>query len=195
MSKRNNGKNKPLPSNSQSLRPQNHEEVSGSPNDFDELKAGLHAVVPSDLKLEVQRTPSQEEVKTIIEDANARAAVILDNAKIAIIKSYTTNERERSNRQKPLLWLVVGLTGLQLIAFNVIIGVMIHKIFTTGKPEVILPFFEILKYYIGATVVELIGMILFITRDTFSSNHFKMMQMMLKDESLKQDANRDINKE
>ena len=150
---------------------------------FDLLKSKLPKIVPDNLQLAVQNTPSQDEVKTIIDDANAKAVDILNDAKLAIIKSYAKNEKERAERQKPLLWIVVGLTALQLIAFNVIIAMIACAAFKTENSEIILQLFEILKYYIGATVVELIGMVWFITRDTFSSNHIKMMKLMFTDNS------------
>lgn len=150
---------------------------------FNLLKSKLPAIVPDNLQLSVQDTPSQDDVKTIIDDANAKAIDILNDAKLAIIKSYAKNENERAERQKPLLWIVVGLTALQLIAFNLIIAMIACAAFKTKNSEIILQLFEILKYYIGATVVELIGMVWFITRDTFSSNHIKMMKLMFSDKS------------
>lgn len=148
---------------------------------FNLLKSKLPAIVPDNLQLAVQNTPSQEEAKTLIDDANSKAVDILNDAKLAIIKSYAKNEKERAERQKPLLWIVVFLTALQLIAFNVIIAMIACAAFKTKNSEIILQLFEILKYYIGATVVELIGMVWFITRDTFSSNHSKMMKLMFTD--------------
>lgn len=148
---------------------------------FDLLKSKLPAVVPGNLQLAVQNTPSQDDVKTIIDSANARAVDILNDAKLAIIKSYAKNEKERAERQKPLLWVIVGLTALQLIAFNAIIAMIAFAAFKTENSEIVLHLFEILKYYIGATVVELIGLVWFITRDTFSSNHIKMMKLMFGD--------------
>ena len=38
--------------------------------------------------------------------------------------------------------------------------------------------FSIVKYYIGATVVELMGMIAFIAKGTFSSDHIKVMKFL-----------------
>lgn len=159
---------------------------------FDLLKSKLPAIVPDNLQLSVQNTPSQDEVKTIIDDANAKAVDILNDAKLAIIKSYAKNEKERAERQKPLLWIVVGLTALQLIAFNFIIAMIACAAFKTKYSEVILQLFEILKYYIGATVVELIGMVWFITRDTFSSNHIKMMKLMFSDKSSDETEKEDV---
>ena len=49
--------------------------------------------------------------------------------------------------------------------------------------DVVHNLFTILKYYIGATIVELIGMVWFITKGTFSSDHVKTMQSVLKGKS------------
>ena len=145
---------------------------------FNQLKSKLPAIVPDNLQLSVEDTPSQDEVKTIIDDANAKAVDILNDAKLTIVKSYANNEKERAERRKPLLWVVVSLTAFQLVAFNFIIVMIACLAFKSENSEVILRLFEILKYYIGATVVELIGMVWFITRDTFSSNHIKMMKLI-----------------
>lgn len=108
-----------------------------------------------------------------------------DRASAAIIKTYTEHEIARVKRQKWLLLVIVLLTAGQLIFFNYIIYLTITKSFQTAQLEainvdVIDNLFTILKYYIGATIVELIGMVWFITKGTFSSDHVKTMQSVLK---------------
>lgn len=183
--------------NDQLLQPDSvaPEKQCDTPLSYEQLKNQLLEEVPVELKFSVQDTPSEEEVESIIDDANSKAIDALNNAKFAIIRSYSENEKERAKRQKPLLYIVVLLTALQLIAFNLVIGSIVIHSFQTKDSTIILQLFEILKYYIGATVVELIGMIWFITRDTFSSNHTKMMELMFNDgrRIIKDKGNNQIN--
>ena len=109
--------------------------------------------------------------KTIIEESN-------EKAKSVIIKAYADNENERVNRQKYLLWAVVILTAVQMIFFNAVIAVVVYYSFKSNNQSTISCLFDILKYYIGATVVELIGMIVYITSGTFSSSHYEAMKML-----------------
>lgn len=129
------------------------------------------------------KSPSVQKSKDAIVDKDN------DKAQLAIIKAYTDHELERVKRQKWLLWAVVLLTAGQLIFFNYVIYLTLTQSFQTAQLEtisnldVINNLFEILKYYIGATVVELIGMVLFITKGTFSSDHVKTMELMLNGKS------------
>ena len=128
--------------------------------------------------------------KEIVVKANARANEILNNAKISVVNSYVTNEEERTKRQKPLLYAIVAITAFQLVSFNVIIACCVFLAFKNNDPTILTQLFEVMKYYIGATIVELIGMVWFITKGTFSTNHVKTMELMLRDEVSKQ-ANND----
>lgn len=151
---------------------------------YKSLKNGLVNEVPDNLQIEGQDEPTEEEVNNIIDSANSSAISAMDNARLAVLRSYAQNEKERTDRQKPLLYAIVGLTIVQLLVFNLIIGLIAWWTYKNGETSVVLQFFDILKYYIGATVVELIGMIWFITRGTFSSDHIKMMELMFGDEKM-----------
>lgn len=116
-----------------------------------------------------------------------------DKAQFATINAYTNHELERVRRQKWLLGAVVLLTAGQLIFFNYMIYMTVSQSFLVSQLEtinidVVNNLFDILKYYIGATVVELIGMILFITKGTFSSDHVKTMELILKGKSKTEEA-------
>lgn len=110
-------------------------------------------------------------VEWIIDEINCRA---MDEA----ISVFSKGESERLSHQNGLIKSVGRLTILQLIFFNVIVVIALIGSFVKGSPDIIKELFTILKYYIGATVVELIGMIAFITRGTFSSDHIKVMKML-----------------
>lgn len=122
--------------------------------------------------------------KTIEKD-NQNTLSVLNNAHTAVIDAYSQAERERASRQKPLLDHIIKLTYIQIIVFNIIIaviGILSFISFFCGHESALTSFFEVFKYYIGVTVVEFIAMIWFITKGTFSSDHTKSMEMILKGE-------------
>ena len=136
----------------------------------DVISKAFDGVFPEDLTVDFDDHTSN--TKSIIEESN-------EKAKSAIIKSYAKNETERVKRQKYLLWAVVALTAIQMVFFNGVIAGVVYLSFKSGEQETINNIFDILKYYIGATVVELIGMIVYITSGTFSSSHVDTMKMLI----------------
>ena len=74
---------------------------------------------------------------------------------------------------------MIILTGFQVVVFNVIIAGTGWFVFHLNDASVFPLFFDILKYYIGATVVELIGILAFIIKGTFTSDHTKLMEILL----------------
>ena len=163
---------------------ENTDSVNTQPTDsnpsFDELKNKLSDAVPTKLESTVPNTPSEDEVESLIVRYNDKSVEILKDAKLAAIWSFVKNESERTKRQKPLLYIVAIFTAIQLIAFNVIIAAVAWFSFQNSETDVITQLFDILKYYIGATVVELISMLAYITSGTFSTNHVKTMELLLK---------------
>ena len=136
----------------------------------------LLSQVPTDVTVDFSNQPVP--VEAIINKDN-------DKAKTAIVSAYTDNETERVKRQKWLLWAVVILTGIQLVFFNLIICYVVRQSFQTEILDIINNMFDILKYYIGATVVELIGMIVFVVSSTFSTSHFEAMKLLYHTEGKK----------
>lgn len=95
------------------------------------------------------------------------------------IQAFNQGETDRSKRKKPLLWALIILTAFQVIVFNVIIAGTGWFLFRLNDVSVLPLFFDILKYYIGATLVELIGILTFIIKGTFTSDHTKLMETLL----------------
>lgn len=146
---------------------------------FEDLSQSLFEDVPQDVELSIPESPTAGEINLLIEKHNDIMVNALNDAKLAAIWSFVKNEKERTERQKPLLFIVAGLTVIQLLAFNGIIGVAVWLVFKNGRTEVITHFIDLLKYYIGATVVELLSMLAYITTGTFSTNHVKTMNKLL----------------
>ncbi len=105
------------------------------------------------------------------------------------LNNLTIKEEEQKQKFKTIiLRLVSVLTCIQLVFFNAIVAYVIIA-FTTKiswvknlKVDVITAILDFLKYYIGATVVELLGMLLFIIRYVFSDTKFKKKDNAKKDD-------------
>ena len=152
------------------------------PEQFDNslLDQALKEKVPSgDVEIDMPED-SVESSEDKIEVANEDTLDLLRKSVTErIIDAYTKAETERSARQVPLFLCISWLTIGQLIAFNLIIAATGVFSFLNSNIEVIFSFFEICKYYIGAVIVELIGMLAFIMKGTFSSKHIDMMKLVV----------------
>ena len=150
-----------------------------SASKFESLKDSLPTKVPRKKENTVPDNPLPAQVKKEISEYNYQMANVSNDATVAAIWSFVKNEEERTERQKPLLNNLVKLTIFQLVAFNVIIAGVAWLSFKCSETTIVLQYFEILKYYIGATVAELLAMIWFVTKGTFSSEHIKMLSQLL----------------
>lgn len=161
-----------------------NKDTQDSLSEIEELKSlgdKLTGLVPDRPRFDEFPKYSYSPMSIQIDRANHEAEGILKDAKLAVIRSYLKNEEERTRRQRPLLFIIAGLTFFQLSIFNVIIGAVVYFSFRNAEPSVLAALFGVLKYYIGATVTELIGMIAVITTGTYSLNHIKTMELLLKD--------------
>lgn len=120
--------------------------------------------------------PNQKnESDRIIKQANDKAI----NAQSSIIGLITESERSRLEKQKPVLSWVIAFVGSQLFVFNALIAfTIIFSAIKNPNNENFLIIFEFLKYYIGAVLLELIGMIVFITKSTFTSSTKEMLNIV-----------------
>jgi hypothetical protein len=120
----------------------------------------------------------------LVEKANDKANSAITRTHNKILKTYTDHEIARMRRQKYLLLVIILLTAGQLLFFNCIIRMAVKESLLLVKSEIINSditnnLFTILKYYIGATIVELIGMVWFVTKATFSPDHVKTLELIL----------------
>lgn len=145
-----------------------------------ELEHRITQSVPTVVKVRIPKDHEYDK-EQLIDRANAKAAEVMNNARLAIVNSYVQGERNKLERQKPLLYIVACFTGLQLLVFNVVVAGAVWLAFEKGDASIVKSMINVLKYYIGATVVELIGMLTFITSATFSTKHIKTMELLLSD--------------
>lgn len=107
-----------------------------------------------------------------VDDANTKTK----NTLLALLDK---SEKARLSQQKPLLVTIGVCVGVQLLLFNVVIILLIIQWWGTENATIVTELLEFLKYYIGAVVVELIGMIVFITKSTFTSYAGKMIEKLV----------------
>lgn len=154
----------------------------------DELSKKLQQFVPQNVTLDFDERPTFDVTQSKIATEN-------DKFQLAVIGAYTDNEKARVGRQRWLFFVLVIFTGAQLWFFNKVINTTVSSSFEIimqhEQFDLLTDLFDILKFYIGATVVELIGMIATVTAGTFSSSHVKTMNMLLKNSKGKKNAEED----
>ena len=94
---------------------------------------------------------------------------INENALSILMGVLSSSEEARIKQQKPLQISLLVFVGIQLIFFNGIICALVVYFFRLNDQSIIGHILDFLKYYVGAVLVELIGMIMFITKSTFTS--------------------------
>ena len=132
-----------------------------------------------------KRVAYQEEIDGI--NAKVEAAMIDSRAKL--VNLYIDCEKERLIQQRPLLISVIKLNQILIWLFNIVISIITISVivlsFVQSDTSILKDLFDFLKYYVGAVVVELIGMLFFIVRGVFTSNYNKIIESVLKSESKK----------
>lgn len=102
---------------------------------------------------------------------------------------FFETEKQKSNLRIKIVNFVKILLAIQILFFNVIIGLIIFSIiikydnFNILSSTTVSCLLSFLKYYISATVVELLGMLFFITQYSFSkidSNYFSHIRQKTK---------------
>lgn len=124
-----------------------------------------------------------------IDGVNAKAESAMVDSRAKLVNLYIACEQQRLSQQEPLLKLVISLNKTLIWLFNIVIGVVTLAVlalcFIRSDTNILDSLFDFLKYYIGAVVVELIGMLFFIVRGVFSSNFNKIMENVLNPDSKK----------
>ena len=134
----------------------------------EESERDVNKVVFDDLQ---QAIPEKFKSDLPAEEKNADQSILNLNkeASETILGILKKNESARIKQQKPLQVALLVFVGLQLLFFNGIIGFLVWQLRPLAEIEVITSVLDFLKYYIGAVVVELISMLVFITKSTFTS--------------------------
>ena len=157
---------------------------------FSEVSASLDFLgeqVPQkpDVNIHQNVVPYQD----TIDKVNTEAEIAMLDSRAKLVNLYIECEKERLNQQKPLLESVIALTRTLIWIFNVIIGLITSAVLiisiVQSDTSVLPALFDFLKYYIGAVLVELVGMLLFIVQGVFSSKYSKIVDCILPDNERK----------
>ena len=95
----------------------------------------------------------------------------------SIIETYLKGELTHLEQQKPVGIIIAVSVGIQLIVFNVLIYLVTLKNYDIEKTKLMLDF---MKYYIGAVIVEMIGLCWIVVKGVYSSSIEKMAEHILK---------------
>ena len=117
-------------------------------------------------------TPKSKEKE--IDQANKAAKAIID--------SYEKSENNRLKQQRPILFCVIGVLAAQLLIFNTLMFFVAIKSFQNFQTETFSLLLEFLKYYIGAVVLELIGLMAVIIKSAFSQNPSQAIKKLIERE-------------
>lgn len=133
-----------------------------------------------DLKNELvktlQDTLPQKTIINIAKDtANSKQKI--DNYNEKIIETYRKSEEAHLKQQKPVGIIIAIVVGIQLIAFNVLIYIVVLRSYELDTLTVILNF---MKYYTGAVIVEMLGLCLVIVKGVFNTNIGKVIEHIFK---------------
>lgn len=129
---------------------------------MDDILKQYQAMIDDTDKLEKfkkDKTSKSKDIDKILNDIN---------------KQVIKKENQKRRFKTFTLGLVSILTVIQMIFFNLIVGYVIASIsldinwFKSLEISFVSEMLSFLKYYIGATVVELLGMLFFIIRYVFS---------------------------
>lgn len=100
------------------------------------------------------------------------------------IETYRQSEDQKIELRSNLTKAVKCIIWFQLIFFNIVVLLIVSSItikipfFKEIETNLSIRLFEFLKYYIGATIVELLGMLVFILHYVFSP--YKLLEILKK---------------
>ena len=139
--------------------------------DFQPVIERLIKEIPSTPTIDL---PKEQSAENKIDSFN-------ENAKQAIVDAYSRSESLRLDRQKPMMVAIVIMLGVQLCAFNAVIFILLYKSFSviSSNSDLFAELLDFLKYYVGAVIVELVGLMLIVTKNTFSLHLGKMVDKLI----------------
>lgn len=106
-----------------------------------------------------------------IEDATTPKVKIINanvSAEDKIMEIFINSEQQKALRQKPITKYILWIFAIQLLVFNAIIFFIVKKAlghFTTSNFVEII---NLLKYYVGAVIVELLSLVAVIINSSFN---------------------------
>ncbi len=152
------------------------------------------SALSSSVKIDVLESTDGINERTSIEATNKETADPVQTGRDKLIQSYLDSENNRLKQQRPLLNKILDFTKFQIIISNIVILIITvavvccYAFSDSGKNE-LSHLFDFLKYYVGAVLVEFVGMIFFITKNVFSSSNTKIIEKMLDTNSKEKNNN------
>lgn len=118
--------------------------------------------------------PQQSEVQVQIPKSNSGN---VSDHNHDIIKVYLDIQNEHLKQQKTVGLITALAVVAQLVAFNILIFLVVLLNFDFQTKSLLL---EFMKYYIGAVIVEMLGLCYFIVRCVYTTNIEKIAEHIVK---------------
>ena len=132
-------------------------------NELEAIYSLLVSKIPKERKVQVKET---EDNSDKINGYNSK-----------ILEAYIDSENQHLEQQKPVAIIIAAVLGIQLVVFNILIYIVTLKDFDLQTRTLLLDF---MKYYIGAVIVEMLGMCLIIVRGIYTLSIGKIAEHIVK---------------
>lgn len=87
-----------------------------------------------------------------------------------LIEILSDSENKRLSRQRPIFTAIIIMLGFQMVMVNGVVIALLVLTWWKNDAALITQLYDFIKYYVSLSVAELLGMLLFITKSSFSSN-------------------------
>lgn len=104
-----------------------------------------------------------------------------------LTKSFTDQQDAITSHRRTLLIWFACITAMQLITINVLIFICVLGKRILGDAEILNAILEFIKYFIGATFLELMGGLLIIVKYVFSREAYDMLKHLTRVEPSEKD--------
>ena len=142
------------------------------------IRAGLKNQIPQATSVEIPQNGGTAAEKI----TNANKSVEKEIAG-AVSKLFVELEEGKATQQESLLQSIIGLMDTQIwFVSAIMVGVFVVATLVwmcTSDVAMLKELLNFLKYYVGAVLVELLGLLALIAKSVFSSNYNKIMEQII----------------
>lgn len=135
---------------------------------------------PDDILEEIKKLANGQTDDSLNEEVDLDSKITELN-----METHRKSESQKLDLRDKLTKAVKHIIWFQLLFFNLIVFLIVSSVtlripfFKEIDTELAIKLFDFLKYYIGATIVELLGMLVFILHYVFSP--YKLLEIFKKD--------------
>lgn len=173
--------NPPVMNNKEEKQPSQKQGVNGNedPPKYSKSSEGSGSAKQTPLRIKWNSiTGSIDEKKKPIDENSIKETSdqSIEDLIKKLTESFTAQQTEIINHRKTLLTWFAWITAIQLVSINVLIFICILGDNILADKQILDAFLGFLKYFIGATFLELMGGLLIIVKYVFSREAFDMLK-------------------